>query len=62
MITSFSSRVMGTSGQPIDDICCYSEIDDPLEALENTLKWGHLAPTAPDTLGIMKLFSKLIDI
>jgi len=44
-------RVMGTSGQPIDDICCYSEIDDPLEALENTLKWGHLAPTAPDTLG-----------
>ncbi|CAL1543262.1 unnamed protein product [Lymnaea stagnalis] len=44
-------RILGSSGQPIDDILRYSEIDSSLEALENTLVWGHLAPTAPDTLG-----------
>src|SRR5690606_6894879 len=46
---------MGTSGQPINDIRMqtrYSQAaEDPdLLALENTLRWGHLAPTAPDTL------------
>ncbi|CAG5116318.1 unnamed protein product [Candidula unifasciata] len=44
-------RILGTAGQPIDDIVKYSEIDDRLLALENTLDWGHVAPTAPDTLG-----------
>uniref|UniRef100_A0A2C9LU84 DNA polymerase delta subunit OB-fold domain-containing protein n=1 Tax=Biomphalaria glabrata TaxID=6526 RepID=A0A2C9LU84_BIOGL len=44
-------RIMGTSGQAIDDILRYSEINSPLEALQKTLQWGHMAPTAPDTLG-----------
>ncbi|XP_055877930.1 DNA polymerase delta subunit 2-like [Biomphalaria glabrata] len=50
-ITVGGIRIMGTSGQAIDDILRYSEINSPLEALEKTLKWGHMAPTAPDTLG-----------
>ena len=41
---------MGTSGQPVDDIMRCSEMN-ALEALEETLVWGHVAPTAPDTLG-----------
>ncbi|XP_059163873.1 DNA polymerase delta subunit 2-like [Physella acuta] len=44
-------RILGTSGQPVEDILRYSEIGHSLEALEKTLEWGHLAPTAPDTLG-----------
>lgn len=44
-------RIMGTAGQPVHDIWKFSRIDDQLEILENTLKWRHLAPTAPDTLG-----------
>lgn len=44
-------NIMGSSGQPITDILRYSEMEDPIEALENCLLWGHLAPTAPDTLG-----------
>ena len=44
-------RLLGTSGQPVDDIYKFSQLDDRLEILENTLKWGHLAPTAPDTIG-----------
>ncbi|KAL5019253.1 hypothetical protein ScPMuIL_004975 [Solemya velum] len=44
-------RILGTSGQPVHDIMRYSTLDDPLEVLEKTLIWGHLAPTAPDTLG-----------
>ncbi|KAL8585414.1 hypothetical protein ACOMHN_046657 [Nucella lapillus] len=43
-------RILGTSGQPVDDVRRYSELDDPLDILEKTLEWGHIAPTAPDTL------------
>ena len=43
-------HIMGTSGQNIEDIAKYSVCDDRLQCLENTLRWGHLAPTAPDTL------------
>lgn len=42
--------VVGTSGQPVEDIQRYSSLTDPLDILERTLEWGHLAPTAPDTL------------
>ncbi|GFO33116.1 polymerase (DNA directed), delta 2, regulatory subunit [Plakobranchus ocellatus] len=43
-------RIMGTAGQPVEDIYRYSEMDDRLAMLEDTLVWGHMAPTAPDTL------------
>jgi DNA polymerase delta subunit 2 len=44
-------RILGTSGQPIDNIYMFSDLEDRLDILEKTLQWGHLAPTAPDTLG-----------
>ena len=44
-------RVLGTSGQPVEDIYRYSSLDDSLDILDKTLTWGHIAPTAPDTLG-----------
>ncbi|KAL4239352.1 DNA polymerase delta subunit 2 [Mactra antiquata] len=43
-------RILGTSGQPVNDIFKYSELKDGLEILDKTLQWGHIAPTAPDTL------------
>ncbi|KAF3937640.1 hypothetical protein ABW19_dt0208986 [Dactylella cylindrospora] len=43
-------RFLGTSGQTIDDIFKYVEGDDRLEMMERTLRWRHVAPTAPDTL------------
>ncbi|OWF46452.1 DNA polymerase delta subunit 2-like [Mizuhopecten yessoensis] len=43
--------ILGTSGQPIHDIMKYSTNEDPVDILEKCLRWGHLAPTAPDTLG-----------
>lgn len=43
-------RMMGTGGQPIDDIFKYVEGDDRLEMMENLLRWRCGAPTAPDTL------------
>lgn len=49
----FSFRFLVTSGQPQDDIAKYSRMEDRLEILERTLEWGHLAPTAPDTLGLL---------
>lgn len=45
------SRVLGTAGQNINDIYKVSSFEDCLEILEHTMKWGHIAPTAPDTLG-----------
>ena len=41
---------LGTSGQNIEDIDRYSTDEDRLRMLEHVLEWGHLAPTAPDTL------------
>lgn len=43
-------RMMGTGGQPIDDVFKYVEGDDRLEMMENLLRWRCGAPTAPDTL------------
>ncbi|SJX65031.1 related to HYS2-DNA-directed DNA polymerase delta, 55 KD subunit [Sporisorium reilianum f. sp. reilianum] len=44
--------LLGTSGQNIDDIFKY--VDEPddarIEMAMRTLEWGHVAPTAPDTL------------
>ncbi|KAK8667574.1 hypothetical protein V6N13_007722 [Hibiscus sabdariffa] len=44
-------RFLGTSGQNIDDLTKYSEAKDRLDFLERTLRWRHLAPTTPNTLG-----------
>lgn len=43
-------RMMGSGGQPIDDIFKYVEDDDRLEMMEHLLRWRCAAPTAPDTL------------
>lgn len=42
--------IVGTAGQNIRDLIRCTLIESPIEALHSTLKWGHLAPTAPDTL------------
>ena len=44
-------RFLGTSGQNIDDLGKYSEANSSIEFMERTLRWRHLAPTAPNTLG-----------
>lgn len=63
-ITAADCSIFATSGQTIDDIIHYVNIEpvditgistdsvevDPLDVVECTLKWGHVAPTAPDTL------------
>lgn len=43
-------RLMGTGGQPIDDIFKYVEGDERLDMMESLLRWRCGAPTAPDTL------------
>jgi DNA polymerase delta subunit 2 len=41
---------LGTSGQNVDDVLRYSELEGGVAALEALLTWRHLVPTAPDTL------------
>lgn len=55
------SRLLGTSGQNIDDLEKYSEAKDKLEFMERTLRWRHLAPTTPNTLGISIIFDHQSD-
>jgi DNA polymerase delta subunit 2 len=51
-------RIMGTSGQPVDDILKYvdaggpngTDADGRIEVMESMLRWRCAAPTAPDTL------------
>lgn len=43
-------QFLGTSGQNIDDIYRYSDVEDRLDMAESTIHWRNIAPTAPDTL------------
>ncbi|KAL6780503.1 POLD2 [Auxenochlorella protothecoides x Auxenochlorella symbiontica] len=43
-------RFLGLSGQNVDDVVRYAELDDRTEVLEWMLRWRHMAPTSPDTL------------
>ncbi|KAM8710322.1 hypothetical protein ACLKA7_017021 [Drosophila subpalustris] len=45
-----SALVVGTAGQNTADLLRSTSLDSSLEALRCTLTWGHIAPTAPDTL------------
>ncbi|KNC80578.1 hypothetical protein SARC_07062 [Sphaeroforma arctica JP610] len=44
--------ILATSGQPLNDIYKYCNTTDRLSIMENTLRWRHIAPTAPDTLAV----------
>jgi DNA polymerase delta subunit 2 len=50
--TKTKKTFLGTSGENINNILQFTDINDPLVAMEKTIEWGHLAPLAPDTLRI----------
>ncbi|KAF3502798.1 hypothetical protein F2Q69_00041663 [Brassica cretica] len=43
-------RFLGTYGKKINDLHKYSKAKSKLDFVERTLRWRHLAPTAPNTL------------
>ncbi|CAM9388468.1 unnamed protein product [Ectocarpus fasciculatus] len=47
-------EILGHSGQPVDDLLAMEVVQDgpshSLDALQMTLQWGHICPTAPDSL------------
>ncbi|KAH8395338.1 hypothetical protein KR222_010167 [Zaprionus bogoriensis] len=45
-----SALVAGTAGQNVADLLRSTSLESALQALRCTLTWGHIAPTAPDTL------------
>lgn len=44
------AHLLGTAGQPLDDMARMTEGQGRVELLESSLKWRHLVPTAPDSL------------
>lgn len=55
-------RFLGTSGQNIEDLDKYSDARNKLEFMERTLRWRHLAPTAPNTLGMVNRLLSLVSL
>jgi DNA polymerase delta subunit 2 len=51
-------NLTGTSGQNVEDLLSNTTLDDALDAIECTLRWSHLAPTCPDTLGCFPYVDK----
>jgi DNA polymerase delta subunit 2 len=51
--------ILATSGQPLNDMCKYVPTvpSTRLNLAEATLKWRHIAPTAPDTLWCHPFFT-----
>ena len=51
--------ILATSGQPLNDMCKYvpTAASTRLNLAEETLKWRHMAPTAPDTLWCHPFFT-----
>lgn len=41
---------LGTSGQNVEDLYRYTDVESRGDIMEATLRWGHIAPSAPDTL------------
>lgn len=41
---------LGTDGRPLHDVHRHTLGVSPLEAMESTLQWRHIAPTCPDTI------------
>lgn len=50
--TKSKKNFLGTSGENINSIMQYTDINEPILAMEKTIQWGHLAPLAPDTVRI----------
>lgn len=50
--------MLGSSGQPVTDTAKYSSLNDPVDILAASLEWGHLAPTAPDTLASYPFYDR----
>lgn len=48
--TKSSLDVILSGGQNVVDAMKNTSIRNPLEMVETLLKWGHICPTAPDTL------------
>jgi len=57
--TTLIRTILATSGQPLNDMCKYIPTvpTTRLDLTEATLKWRHMAPTAPDTLWCHPFFT-----
>ncbi|KAJ6623400.1 DNA polymerase subunit delta-2 [Mycena sp. CBHHK59/15] len=57
--SGLTRTLLVNSGQPLNDMFKYlaSPPNTPLSILESTLRWRHMAPTAPDTLWCHPYFS-----
>jgi len=42
--------VIGSSGQTIQDVLRFTNLENPIDIMEKILDWGHQIPSAPDTV------------
>ncbi|XP_025405480.1 DNA polymerase delta subunit 2 [Sipha flava] len=42
--------MIGSSGQTVQDVLRFTNLDNPIDIMDKILDWGHLIPSAPDTI------------
>lgn len=42
--------MIGSSGQNIQDVLRFTNLEDPIDIMDKILDWGHQIPSAPDTI------------
>jgi len=42
--------VIGSSGQTVQDVFRFTNLEDPIDIMDKILDWGHQIPSAPDTM------------
>jgi len=42
--------IIGSSGQTVQDVLRFTNLEDPIDIMDKILDWGHQIPSAPDTI------------
>jgi DNA polymerase delta subunit 2 len=42
--------MIGSSGQTVQDVLRFTNLDNPIDIMDKILDWGHLIPSAPDII------------
>lgn len=42
--------MIGSSGQTVQDVLRFTNLENPIDIMDKILDWGHQIPSAPDTV------------
>lgn len=51
--------MIGSSGQTIQDVFRFTNLEDPIDIMDKILDWGHQIPSAPDTIRKFSIYYRI---